>query len=149
MTMQPSPWLWNFLKQYERFRPTAYLPTQHDKWTCGWGHTKGVTQATICTQAQAQQWLEDDVAEAVSEVNRLVKVTINQAQFDALVSLTFNAGPGPLLKTLGARLNAGDIAGAAAQFKKWDWQAGVEIEGLEKRRIAEMNHFLGTDGAVA
>lgn len=140
--MVPSPWLFAFLKNYERFRPTAYKPTQKDVWTCGWGHTKGVTQATICTMAQAEEWLQDDVAEAVLEVCRLVNVTLTQAQFDALVSLTFNAGTGPLLKTLGGKLNASDFAGAAAEFKHWDYQAGVQLDGLEKRRVAEMNHFL-------
>ncbi len=91
---------------------------------------------------QALEWLKEDVAEAVAEVCRLVKVKLTQNQFDALVSLTFNAGPGPLLKTLGAKLNAGDYAGAAGQFKKWDWSAGHEIPGLESRRLAEAAHFL-------
>lgn len=140
--MVPSAWLYNFLKNYERYRPTAYKPTVNDKWTCGWGHTKGVTETTTCTQATAQEWLQDDVAEAVLEVCRLVNVTVNQNQFDALVSLTFNAGPGALEKTLGALLNGGNYAGAAAQFKKWDFQAGKELPGLENRRVAEMNHFL-------
>lgn len=140
--MNPSPWLWDFLKSYERFRPTAYKPTQTDRWTCGYGHTAGVTQATICTIQQAQQWLQDDVAEAVNLVKHLVKVPLNQNQFDALVSLTFNAGNAPLRKTLGDVLNTGNYAGAAAQFKRWDWQAGVELPGLMARRAAESAHFM-------
>lgn len=141
--LKPSPWLWAFLKSYEKFRPTAYKPTQNDKWTCGWGHTNGVTQATICTQTEAQAWLEGDVEGAAAQVLRLVTVPLTQSQFDALVSLTFNCGTAPLLKTLGALLNAGKYADAATQFKKWDYQAGVELPGLEARRVAEMNHFLG------
>ncbi len=142
--LTPSDWLWNFLKNYERFRPTAYKPLQSDRWTAGYGHTKGVTQATICTIEQALEWLKEDVAEALAAVLRLVTVPLTQNQFDALVSLTFNAGTAPLLKTLGALLNAGNYNGAAVQFKKWDWSAGVEIPGLELRRVAEMNHFLAT-----
>lgn len=144
MNMQPSPWLWAFLKNYERYRPTAYLPTLRDKWTAGWGHTKGVTATTTCDTTTAQQWLVDDVSEAVAEVNRLVHVALTQAQFDALCSLTFNCGPDPLTHTLGAKLNAGDYAGAAAEFKRWDRQAGKELDGLEKRRVAEANHFLNS-----
>lgn len=140
--MVPSPWLYDFLKQYERYRPTAYKPTAQDKWTCGWGHTAGVTETTTCTMATAQEWLQDDVAEAVLEVCRLVNVALAQNQFDALVSLTFNAGPGALEKTLGQLLNKGLYAAAAQQFKKWDYQAGKELPGLENRRVAEMNHFL-------
>lgn len=144
--MTPSPWLANFLKQYERFRPTAYKPTPNDVWTCGYGHTKGVTQTTTCTMAQALEWLEDDISErAVLPVCRLVNVPLTQCQFDALCSLVFNCGPDPLEKTLGQLLNAKDYAGAAAQFKRWDRQAGKELDGLEKRRIAEMNHFLTPD----
>lgn len=141
VNLKPSQWLWDFLKSYEKFRPTAYKPIQSDKWTAGWGHTAGVTQATVCTQALAQQWLEDDVADAVADVLRLVTVPLSQSQFDALVSLRFNAGVAPLLKTLGGLLNAGNYAGAAAQFPRWDWSAGVEIPGLEARRNAEMAHF--------
>lgn len=140
--LQASDWLWNFLKLYEKFRPTAYKPLQSDKWTCGYGHTEGVTQATICTMAQALEWLKEDVAAAIADVKRLVTVTLTQNQFDALVSLRFNAGVAPLLKTLGALLNAGNYTGAAVQFKRWDWSAGVEIPGLEARRVAEMTHFL-------
>lgn len=143
--MTPSPWLWTFLESYEKFRPTAYPATAEERakgiWTIGWGHTKGVKEGETCTAAQAQEWLQDDVAEAVLEVCRMVHVTVTQHQFDALVSLVFNCGPDPLLHTLGSMLNAGDYAGAQGQFKRWDRQAGKELDGLEKRRVAEAAHF--------
>lgn len=145
LNMQPSPWLWQFLKQYERYRPTAYPATPAERakgiWTAGWGHTKGVTEHTTCDTSTAQRWLEEDVAEAVREVNTLVHVALTQAQADALYSLVFNCGPEPLQLTLGHKLNAGDYAGAAAEFKRWDKQAGKELPGLEKRRVAEAQHF--------
>lgn len=140
--MSPSQWLWDFLKSYEKFRPTAYKPTQTDKWTIGYGHTAGVKEGDTCTMDQALQWLKEDVATAVAAVCRLVTVPLTQNQFDALCSLTFNAGTAPLTKTLGAALNARNYAAAAAQFKRWDWQAGVELPGLLARRTAESNHFL-------
>lgn len=143
--LQPSPWLINFIKLYERFRPTAYKPTPKDKWTCGWGHTDGVSQFTTCDTTLAETWIRMDLAEAVRLVKALVTVPLTQAQFDALVSLVFNAGPDPLHMTLGQLLNAGDYAGAAAQFKRWDRQAGKELDGLEKRRVAEAQHFAGND----
>lgn len=145
MNMSPSPWLYNFLKQYERFRPTAYLPTPKDVPTIGWGHTKGAKLGDTCTSDQAQAWLEQDVAGAVASCNRLIHVPLNQCQFDALCSLMFNCGTAPLVGTLGSLLNAKDYAGAAQQFKRWDRQAGKELPGLENRRIAEMNHFLTPD----
>lgn len=147
--MTSSPWLTQFLKTYERFRPTAYKPTPNDVWTIGYGHTEGVKEGDTCTMAQALAWLVGDVAtRAVAPVCRLVNVPLTQNQFDALCSLVFNCGAYPLTHTLGTLLNRGDYAGAAQQFKRWDYQAGKELPGLEARRVAEMNHFLGLDGAA-
>ncbi|MBP8932459.1 MAG: lysozyme, partial [Paracoccus sp.] len=59
-----------------------------------------------------------DVAKYEAAVNRAVKVPITQAQFDALVSFHYNTGAigrASLVK----RLNAGDVAGAAAGFMAW------------------------------
>lgn len=138
----PSAWLYDFLKGYERFRPTAYKPTNSDKWTLGYGHTKGVKEGDTCTMAQALEWLHQDALNAVMEVRRLVTVPLTQNEFDALVSLIFNCGSDPLTHTLGHMLNAGNKAGAADQFKRWHFQAGKDLPGLTPRRMAERAHFL-------
>jgi lysozyme len=147
VALQPSPWLIDFIKQYERYRPTAYPATAAERakgiWTCGWGHTAGVNERTTCDTATAEGWIRADLRDAVIAVKNIVTVALTQAQFDALVSLVFNCGPEPLHKTLGQKLNAGDYAGAAAEFKRWDRQGGKELDGLEKRRVAEANHFTG------
>jgi len=147
--MTPSPWLYDFLKQYEKFRPTAYSATADERrrniWTIAWGHTKGVKEGDTCDTSQGQVFLVEDVAEAVTEVCRLVNVPVNQCQFDAMASLVFDCGPAPLERTMGSLLNTGNYAGAAAQFPRWDRQSGVELPGLEGRRIAEMKHFLTPD----
>lgn len=145
--MTPSPWLYAFLKNWERFRPTAYPATAAERakgiWTLAWGHTHGVKEGDTCTMTQGQEWLQDDTANAVLEVCKLVNVLLNQAQFDALVSLVFDCGPDPLLHTMGHKLNAGDFAGAAAEFEKWDHQDGKVLDGLLSRRTAEAAHFKG------
>lgn len=59
-----------------------------------------------------------DLPKYEAGVNRAVKVPITQAQFDALVSFHYNTGAigkASLVK----RLNAGDLAGAAAGFMAW------------------------------
>lgn len=144
--MTPSAWLWNFLKTYERFRPTAYPATAAERakgiWTLGYGHTKGVREGDTCTMAQAQAWLEEDTRNAVLAVQKDIHVPLTQNEFDALVSLVFNCGPDPLTHTLGSLLNSGNRVGAAAEFKRWDRQAGKELDGLEKRRLAEAARFL-------
>jgi lysozyme len=152
--MIPSPWLFAFLKNYEKFRPTAYPATAAERakgiWTIGYGHTGGVKENDTCSLAQAEEWLHQDVTTAAVQVNNAVHVTLTQNQYDALVSLVFNLGMGRrdgvkgdiADSTLLAKLNARDYAGAAAQFSRWDHQAGKELPGLEKRREAEAAHFL-------
>lgn len=140
--MTPSAWLYAFLKQYERFRPTAYLPTPRDVPTIGYGHTRGVKMGDTCTMAQAEEWLAQDVVGATADVNRVTH-PLTQNQYDAVASLVFNIG-GPAFETstLLRKLNAGDMAGAALEFPKWDGQAGATLPGLLSRREAEQAHFL-------
>lgn len=131
------------IKSYEKFRPTAYLPTPRDVWTIGWGHTRGVKQGDTCTQPQAELWFLQDVAGAVAAVNGGVKIDVSQNQFDALVSLAFNIGGFAFTgSTLLRKLNATDIPGAAAQFAVWNKQAGRVLPGLVARRAAEAALFL-------
>lgn len=111
-------------------------------WTIGYGHTKGVRQGMVCSQAQAEQWLLEDVASAEDSINRVVKVPLTQASFDALVDFTFNVGIGRLItSTLLKKLNSGDYAGAADEFKKWDIAGGKVMSGLLARRLAEAGMF--------
>ena len=71
------------------------------------------------------------------------RAPLNQNQFDALVSWTFNLGPGNLRSsTLLKRLNAGDYRGAADEFLKWNKADGKVLPGLTKRREAERALFL-------
>ena len=140
--MNPSTWLYAFLKTYEQFRPVAYKPTPKDKWTIAWGHTNGVKEGDTCTTVQGQLWLEDDVDSAVEAINRLCNVEMTQNQFDALTSLVFNIGVGNFeTSTLLRKLNAEDYDGAAEQFLVWDEQKGEEMPGLETRREAEKARF--------
>jgi lysozyme len=140
--MQPSQWLYDFLKGFEKFRPTGYKPTPKDVWTAGYGHTNGVTATTTCTLAEAEAWLHSDVASAVNLINDHVTVALTQHEFDALVSLVFNIGSGNFLgSTMLRLLNAGNYAGASAEFPKWDKQAGAVLQGLLTRRIAEERYF--------
>lgn len=133
-------------ESFEGCRLVAY-PDSVGVWTIGYGHTKGVVEGMTCTQAQAEQWLLDDVADAEAEVNRLVHIAMSQEEFDALVDFVFNLGIGNFSKsTLLAKLNARDIEGAADEFAKWDRAGGVEVAGLLRRRLAEKALFsLGAD----
>lgn len=131
----------DLIKHFESLRLVAYLcPAQI--WTIGYGHTKGVKPGDICTAEQAALWLVEDATVAEHAVKRLVKVPINQNQFDALVSFTFNLGGGNLsTSTLLRKLNTADYVGATLEFPRWNKGGGKVLPGLVKRRTAEQNLF--------
>lgn len=130
-------------KSFEGLRLTAYQDVA-GVLTIGYGHTgPDVKPGMTITEAEADVLLRADVEEAVATVNRVVTVLISQNQFDALVDFCFNAGSGNFLRsTLLRKLNAGDAAGAAAQFALWNHAGGEVVPGLTLRRRAEANLFL-------
>ncbi len=108
-------------------------------WTIGYGHTgRDVYQGLTITQNQATALLLQDVQTSADCVNRLVAVSLQQDEFDALVDFVFNVGTGNFsTSTLLRLLNAGDFEGAAGQFERWDKAGGRVIAGLLRRRQAE------------
>ena len=114
--------------------------------TIGWGHTNdNGTQFdanTVWSQAQCDAEFLSDMSIFEKAVKDLVKVPLNQNQFDALVSFTFNLGKGNLAtSTLLKKLNAGNYAGAAQEFPRWNKAGGQVLAGLTKRRAAEAQLF--------
>ena len=114
-------------------------------WTQGWGHTGAdVKPYAKITIDQAEQLLISDLKRFESCVNKLVKVDINQNEFDALCSFTFNLGCGALEQsTLLKKLNAGnDKEDVASEFGRWVLAGNQKLEGLVRRRDAEAQLFL-------
>jgi lysozyme len=144
MNMQYSAAGMAMTKSFESCSLTAYHGAADPPgiWTIGWGHTKGVKEGDTCTQAQADQWALDDMQIVVNTINRDVTVQLTQGEFDALCDFGFNCGLHNLeTSTLWADLQAGDYAGAAAQFPRWDHAAGKEVAGLLRRRLQEQAEF--------
>jgi GH24 family phage-related lysozyme (muramidase) len=95
------------------------------------------------TREQAFQLLKLDVTRFEAAVERLVTVPLNQNEFDALVSFTFNVGAGAFEdSTLLRLLNQGRRRDAAAQFGRWVRGGGQVLPGLVTRREAEKQLFL-------
>jgi len=114
-------------------------------WTIGYGHTKGVKKGDQITEFMATEYLKDDLRTSEQAVSMYVTSEINQNQFDALVSFTFNLGPGnlkssTLLKRVNADPNDPDIE---RQFKRWIYCKGVVLKGLVKRREREAAIYFG------
>ena len=133
----------NLIKEAEGLRLDAYrcpagIPT------IGWGHTKGVKLGQHITVQQAEDMLVEDIAPIERLLNGL-KINFRQEQFDALVSWIFNFGEG---KFKGSTMYKRIIANAkdeeiTDQLVKWINAAGRPLLGLMKRRVAEVNLFIG------
>jgi lysozyme len=129
-------------EQFEGCSLVAYQD-QVGIWTIGYGHTRGVRPGDCCTQLQADQWLIDDLADAVRDVNDHVTATLTQGEFDALVDFTFNLGDDAFNKsTLLKLVNHHDLEHAALEFEKWDHAGGKVVAGLLRRRLTEKQEFL-------
>lgn len=118
-------------------------------WTIGYGQTgkyygKKIKKGMTTTKALAHAWLRDHSIKTYEDaVNKNVKVSINQNQFDALVSFTYNVGVGALKQSTALKkLNAGDYAGAADALTMWTKCNGKVLAGLVRRRNAERELFL-------
>lgn len=114
-------------------------------WTIGYGTTVingvKVKKGDTCTLEQAKSYMASDLKKFEAAVNK-VTVPLNQNQFDALVSLSYNIGTGAFANsTLLKKLNAGDYDGAAAQFDVWNKAGGKVMKGLVNRRAAERKLF--------
>lgn len=135
------------IRQHEGLRLEAYQDPV-GVWTIGYGHTSAAGPPSVykgmrITAAGADEILRTDLRKFEGYVTSAVKVPLNQNQFDALVSFTFNLGPGNLRSsTLLKRLNAGDYGAAADQFSVWNRAGGKVMPGLVKRRAAERALFL-------
>ena len=136
----------NLICSFEGLRLNAY-DDGVGVWTIGFGTTiypNGikVKKGDTCTEAQAKAYMAHDLKKFESAVNSAVTMSINQNQFDALVSLAYNIGTNAFKNsTLVKKLNAGDIRGAAAQFDVWNKGGGKVMQGLVNRRAVERKLF--------
>jgi lysozyme len=112
-------------------------------------HTSAAGPPTVyvgmtITEAEADAILAADLASVEIEVQHLIKVPLNQGQFDALVSFEYNTGwlghPGC---SLTRALNAGNYITADADFGLYDLASGRVLQGLVRRRHGEALMFAG------
>jgi GH24 family phage-related lysozyme (muramidase) len=129
----------DLIKRFEGCRLTAYKPVAAEKYyTIGYGHYgPDVVKGMKITQAQADAFLNADLKKYENAVNS-TKLVLNQNQFDALVSFTYNCGAGNLKKLVTNR-SMSQIADALLCYNKG---SGKVLAGLTWRRQAERSLFL-------
>ncbi len=130
------------IKTFEGFKPTPYV-CSGGYLTIGYGH-KLLPSDTykIITEEKAQQILEHDLRRIERAVIKYIDSEINDNQFAALVSFTFNAGPAALQRsTLRQKVNYGQYDEVPKEFLRWVYAGGKRINGLVKRRKIEGELF--------
>lgn len=143
------------IARWEGRRNAAYRD-KGGRWTIGVGHLivpgDGLGPNSTISDPTIDAIFVNDLNEAENIVKRYVTVPLTQGQFDALTDFTFQFGdalghasdgnPSTLLNLL----NAGDYAGAAAQFKRWvnvrnDAGQLVPVAQLQQRRATAATMF--------
>ena len=129
-----------FIEQWEGL----FLHTYNDGAgvpTIGYGHTSAaglprVSYGMTITRQQADDILAADLHAVENDVNRLVKVSLNTNQFDAIGSFHFNTG-GLARSSVLRAINSNDFSAVAADLLLWDHAGGRFMQGLYNRRKAE------------
>lgn len=132
------------IKSFEGFYSKPYLDPIGIP-TIGYGATyypnkKKVTMKDMpLTEKEASELLKEMMTTYENDVKRLVKRELNQNQFDALVSFTYNLGGANLGKsTLLKKVNANPCDKTIKdEFLKWNKAGGKVLNGLTRRRNAE------------
>ena len=134
----------NLIKQFEGFREKAYKLDGETNWTIGYGHNgKDVIEEQIITKEQAERLLLADLQGYTELVlNYCEYLELSQNELDALVSFTYNCGFENLKKLTGNQArNKQQIAEKIVNYTKSASESNRN--GLQKRRYAEQNLFLG------
>lgn len=140
--MKVSDILIDKLKHFEGYCGKAYLCAA-GVWTCGWGHTKGVTARTVCDKQKAEEWLRADLAPVESFLSAIPEVCKTQGRFDACADFCFNLGIGAFRGSTLFKLiqKKASVAAIQAEFLKWIYSGGKPLEGLRTRRQWEARRF--------
>ena len=127
------------IKKFEGLCLQAYL-CPAGVWTIGYGSTqisdRSVTPKDVISKEIAEILLKNDLMRFEEIVNERINVTLNQNQFDALVSHTYNTGGSDTLFEL-INSKASDFAIRNWIETRYTTSKGILLPGLLKRRKEE------------
>jgi GH24 family phage-related lysozyme (muramidase) len=142
------------IKAWEGCRLIAYPDpgSGGDPWTIGWGATSvngaAVRQGDKISQALADELLRSEIHHVAAQLYKLIPVVKQYGanQQAALISWAYNCGLGAVAEsTLRKRLLAGESGQVVIlqELPKWNKASGKVMEGLRRRRAAEVELFTG------
>lgn len=134
----------DLIKKFEGFSDKEYI-CPAGKPTIGYGHVILPNEhfPSSITKEEAETLLKKDLQPREKSLNILVKVSINQNQFDALMSFIYNIGvenfkQSTLLKFINEKL----FNKIPNQFRRWKYINKVVSKGLLARREEEIKLWL-------
>ncbi|HEY4451010.1 MAG TPA: lysozyme [Solirubrobacteraceae bacterium] len=129
---------------FEGFSSAPYWDPYGRVWTRGFGETEGITSGSPHISYDEGLARLRSLVEARYEwaLRALDVPSLNQNQWDALCSFAWNLGAGIFAGALRDALVRHDWRGAAGIMLQYDHAGGVRLEGLTRRRRAEVDLFL-------
>ena len=138
----------DLIKKWEGFRSDPYI-CSGGVWTIGFGATRLLDGRPIqkdtppVTEQEGLDLLDRQLVSYEKSVSRLIPIDVNENEFSALVSFTYNLGSRSLkASTLRKLIIAGNNEKAADEFPKWCFAGGRKLRGLQLRRLDERRLFL-------
>lgn len=157
--LRPSKFLIDLIKSYEglgprgkvkvgsSYRVYSYIcPAGYP--TIGYGRRIQFSEHKVLkdkgiTLEQAEENLEEDVNRFAGSIKKLIGVQLQDYQFDALVSFSYNVGIANFKSsTLLKKVNKKDFLGASKEFGRWIYAKKKKLAGLVSRREAERRMFV-------
>lgn len=134
------------IKEFEGFVGHAYQDPV-GIWTIGYGFIKGVSAGDTISKEQAETRLKIELRVYETAVMEATDGNASQNEFDALVCFAFNVGVAGMKKSSVIKAhNRGDKIAASRAFGLWNKAGGKVFAGLTRRRRAEANLYLETEG---
>lgn len=134
-----------FLRLWEDFSATPYWDVS--RWSWGYGtrvpgstDNKAIRPSGTITQSQAMMDALVVVNHDYTYLKNLITVPLGAQQWAALLSFSYNLGPGDA-DNLVPNINAQDYAALETQWKKYVYAGGVVNSDLVERRDAEWTLF--------
>lgn len=93
----------NFIKDSRRCCLSSYK-NEMGAWAIGYGYNKNVGPGRIISELTALILLQSDIMECEKKLNAIIMNPLNQSQFDAVLSLFYDIGPGVFGKKSGVEI---------------------------------------------
>ncbi len=133
------------IKKYEGFRANAYRLAGETYYTIGYGESNAsINKNSKTTEAEASVFISRRLEELTKSLSKIVKVDLNENQYNALLSFIYNIGITAFTQsTILKRINSSEFDLASKEFDRWVKGAdGKPISGLVIRRKEEKQLFI-------